>query len=287
MKAILTAALITSSVVSGLPFTSTESSDIEDGWLPILGGKADAECSDLAVIFARGTFDSGNIGTFVGAPFRDDLLSKHSSVAFQGVDPSAYPADLAGYIQEGGSKSCAKSLATDVEVYASACPQSKIVISGWSQGALCARKSFLHLEDPNNQVAAFVAFGDPVNTWRETISFPQLPSHVSQISLCNNNPTDPLCGKPLQDFPSTPFGIMQYFKDMCSSFDQASLNWSQKKSVASVVIELPKQAAWQLGRFAKDLVAGNLQRWMLSPQHFFYGMDGSVQKASDQILALL
>jgi cutinase len=145
----------------------------------------------------------------------------------------------------------------------------------------------MHLNDVNNQVVAFVAFGDPVSTWRNTISFPQIPSRVSQISFCKESPTDPLCGNALQDFPSTPTGVIKYFKNMCTSFDQASLSWSQKKSVASIVIELPKQATWQLARFAKDLIAGNLHRWMLSPQHFLYGNDGSVQQASDEILALL
>lgn len=59
MKSIIFTAAVVSSVVSGMPLTDSESSDVENGWLPILGSKAGAECSDLAVIFARGTFDSG------------------------------------------------------------------------------------------------------------------------------------------------------------------------------------------------------------------------------------
>lgn len=72
-----------------------------------------------------------NIGPWVGAPFRDALESKHDSIAFQGVDSEAYPADLAGYVEEGGSQGCADSLGSSVQSYAETCPDAKIVISGW------------------------------------------------------------------------------------------------------------------------------------------------------------
>jgi hypothetical protein len=61
-------------------------------------------------------------------------MARHASISFQGVDPGAYPADLSGYIIEGGSEGCADSMGVAVEAYANACPDSKIVISGWRYG---------------------------------------------------------------------------------------------------------------------------------------------------------
>lgn len=146
MKFVAAAVTLASTVATAQPLSTRQiGSDTEDGWSPIVNGEEGATCSDLAVIFARGTFDPGNIGPWVGAPWRDDLVAKHSSVAFQGVDAEAYPADLAGYIVEGGSNTCADSLGSAVRTYASACPDSKIVVSGW-RSVFQSLKSVCQLE---------------------------------------------------------------------------------------------------------------------------------------------
>lgn len=88
-------------------------------------------CASTAVVFARGTFDSGNIGVWVGPAFENALRSKISSLAFQGVDEDEYPANLDQYLDENGSNSCAEGLARIVDEYALKCPQAKIVVSGW------------------------------------------------------------------------------------------------------------------------------------------------------------
>ncbi len=74
-----------------------------------------------------------NIGSWVGQPFREALREKsgREKVSFQGVSPRDYPADLDGYIEDGGPESCAISLGSAVERYADRCPASKIVIAGW------------------------------------------------------------------------------------------------------------------------------------------------------------
>ncbi|KAJ3491610.1 hypothetical protein NLG97_g5563 [Lecanicillium saksenae] len=170
-----------------------------------------SSCAELAVIFARGTFDSGNIGPWVGGPFRDALYSKigASKVAFQGVDPRDYPASLDGYIDEGGSQSCAVSLGKAVEKYSARCPSAKIVISGWSQGALCAHKSLdasTALANPHarSQVIAVATFGDPISVWSDSIHFPTLPGNANLLSYCQVKTPDPLCTNPLDDFPTSP-----------------------------------------------------------------------------------
>ncbi len=75
--------------------------------------------------------ESRNIGPWVGAPFRDALAAKIDGVAIQGVDPNDYSADLAGYVEDGGPQSCASSIASAITKYASACSQTKFVVSGW------------------------------------------------------------------------------------------------------------------------------------------------------------
>lgn len=57
-------------------------------------------CTDVTVIFARGTTESGTLGTVVGPPLLDALksaLGSHS-VSMQGVE---YAADIPGAIQGG------------------------------------------------------------------------------------------------------------------------------------------------------------------------------------------
>lgn len=156
-----------------------------------------------------------------------------------------------------------------------------------SQGALCARKSLGNLGGAGEKVIAFVAFGDPKAVWEDDIDFPQLPSGTAEISLCNSAPTDPLCGSPLDDFPSDPTGIVDYLKDVWKSVDEADMNDAQRDALGSLVLELPKQASSQLDTLAGDVIDGNVQRWMLTPEHFWYGMDGSVSKAADDILSNL
>ena len=67
-------------------------------------------CKPFTLIFARGTFEAGNIGGIVGPPFVAALNSQFgaSNVAVQGVNN--YPADVAGF-QAGGSASGSANMA--------------------------------------------------------------------------------------------------------------------------------------------------------------------------------
>ena len=57
-------------------------------------------CKAITIIFARGTTETGNVGSIVGPPFFQALCTKLGSdrVAFQGVD---YPADVPGFLEGG------------------------------------------------------------------------------------------------------------------------------------------------------------------------------------------
>ncbi|CUS14256.1 unnamed protein product [Tuber aestivum] len=121
----------------------------------------DGHCNDIIVIFARGTTEPGNVGGSVGPSFFDALATlEPERVVVQGVD---YPADILGYLQ-GGSDSGASNMAYLVGLAASQCPDSKIVLSGYSQGAQVTHKAAKEIPAPlHPKVAAIVLFGDPNN----------------------------------------------------------------------------------------------------------------------------
>lgn len=61
----------------------------------------DGKCSDLLVIFARGTFEPGNVGALVGPPFFKALegaLGTSHTMAVQGVE---YEATVGDYLEGG------------------------------------------------------------------------------------------------------------------------------------------------------------------------------------------
>ena len=91
------------------------------------------ECESVTVIFARGTTELGNVGSLAGPPFFNALDSVIGAdhVAVQGLD---YPATILGYLG-GGDKEGAQTLADLTEQAASQCPDTQIILSGYSQGA--------------------------------------------------------------------------------------------------------------------------------------------------------
>ncbi len=68
-----------------------------------LAGKSSGSnrCATVAIIFARGTTEAGNVGALVGPQFFDAVqqrLGGGSTLAVQGVD---YPADVPGFLSGG------------------------------------------------------------------------------------------------------------------------------------------------------------------------------------------
>jgi len=119
-------------------------------------------CADVTVYFARGTTEPGTLGIIVGPPFESALQSALGSktLQFTGID---YPATIAGFLA-GGDQGGATTMANSVTSTANSCPNTKIIISGYSQGAqvthLAAGKLSSAIQD---RVNAAVVFGDPDN----------------------------------------------------------------------------------------------------------------------------
>ncbi|PNS17741.1 hypothetical protein CAC42_3136 [Sphaceloma murrayae] len=127
--------------------TGSTASDITSG-----------RCAALSVIYARGTGEGGNIGFVAGPPLFKALKSKlGGEVNLQGV---TYPASSAGNANQGGDGGPAmRDLANRA---LSQCPGTKVVLVGYSQGAMVVHNAVQRQGFAAAQVAAAVLFGDPL-----------------------------------------------------------------------------------------------------------------------------
>ncbi|KAJ4410023.1 hypothetical protein N0V82_009328 [Gnomoniopsis sp. IMI 355080] len=119
-------------------------------------------CAQNIVIFARGTTEPGNVGLLAGPPFFQALAQQvgANNVAVQGVD---YAADIPGFLA-GGDADGSKTMAQLTQQAIEQCPQSKVIMSGYSQGSQLAHNAAEMLPaDVISKVAGAVLFGDPDN----------------------------------------------------------------------------------------------------------------------------
>ncbi|KAL4912653.1 cutinase-domain-containing protein [Aspergillus aurantiobrunneus] len=147
---------------------SSSSSDVTDN----------SGCKALTFIFARGTTEIGTMGTVVGPKVADELDSQTGGkVAVQGVD---YPADAAGNAQLGASGG--PEMAKLVKQAVQQCPDTKVVLGGYSQGAMVVHNAAGKLS--SGQVVGAVTFGDPFKA--------QKPDNIEQFKTwCATG--DPVC----------------------------------------------------------------------------------------------
>ncbi|KAJ3495439.1 hypothetical protein NLG97_g3397 [Lecanicillium saksenae] len=118
-------------------------------------------CADVTIVYARGTCDPGNVGVLVGPPFFQAVAKALSgkSVNVQGV---AYPASVDGYLN--ADSAAGKTMAQIVRDTRKACPNTKIVTSGYSQGGFAVHYAADELgADMASHVSAAVIFGDPMS----------------------------------------------------------------------------------------------------------------------------
>jgi cutinase len=240
-------------------------------------------CAAVAALFARGTFDEGNIGVWVGPALMDAFRSGASSFAAQGVDASAYPADLNGYVNEGGSDSGAASMASTAAAYAQACPDSAIVFAGWSQGALVAHKALAQLDsDTLGKVAGLVTFGDMWPLYGGAAD--PIDSSTVQSFCVTGTVFDPLCA-PLPDgfqWPTSLSDILGPFADLPSVTQGAE----EAAAAADLVAHFPGELADALPGALSNLDQLQIQRLLLTPQHFTYGNIGDAASAASFALGL-
>jgi cutinase len=154
-------------------------------------------CSDVEVVFARGTAEPAGLG-LVGLAFVDDLQSQ-----LDGQTVSSYAVNYpASYDFLQSAPVGADDASARIQATAAACPSTSIVIGGYSQGAAAVD---LITADPDatfgfgrpmppavaDHVAAVAVFGNPSNKiGRALTGFSPLYGSKA-IDLCNG--ADPVC----------------------------------------------------------------------------------------------
>jgi len=94
---------------------------------------ADNSCPDVEVVFARGTFEAPGVGA-TGQSFVDALTARLSGKDTVGVYPVNYPASLDFQQASEG----VADASNEIESISTNCPNTRIVLGGYSQGAAVA-----------------------------------------------------------------------------------------------------------------------------------------------------
>ncbi|BBZ38076.1 putative cutinase [Mycobacterium conspicuum] len=131
-------------------------------WAPLtvpssLPSATAAPCSDVNVVFARGTTEPPGVGG-VGQSFVDALRSRVGGRSLS-VYPVNYPAtdNFRSSIAAGANDASAH-----VESMAALCPNTRIVLGGYSQGAAVMDVSTTQMPSGvASHVAAVAVFGNP------------------------------------------------------------------------------------------------------------------------------
>lgn len=153
------AAVVSSAVVSAAPVLLGARQYSEDTSNQLMDG---TPCRDVAVIYARGTGQRGNIGdpAAVG-PLMFNALAAilgRDRLAVQGV---TYAANIFGFLA-GGDPDGANTMAGLVGMAASHCPKTKLILSGYSQGAQVVHRAAGQLSpEVASRITAVLTLGDP------------------------------------------------------------------------------------------------------------------------------
>jgi cutinase len=165
--------------------------------LTAIGGApaaAASPCSDVEVIFARGTNEPPGVGG-VGQPFLDSLRAQVDARKTGAAYAVNYPAseDYANSIAAG-----ARDASAHVDSTVANCPQTMIVLGGYSQGAAVMDRITESLPPAAaDHVAAVALFGNPKGALADSLSMGRVtigPLYVPKtIDLCV--PGDPICSE--------------------------------------------------------------------------------------------
>lgn len=161
-------------------------------WTPV--AFADG-CPDAEVTFARGTGEPPGIGR-VGQAFVDSLRQQ------TGMEIGVYPVNYAASRLQLHGGDGANDAISHIKSMASSCPNTKLVLGGYSQGATVidivagVPLGSISFGSPlpaayADNVAAVAVFGNPSNRAGGSLSSLSPLFGSKAIDLCN--PTDPIC----------------------------------------------------------------------------------------------
>lgn len=152
------------------------------------------DCPDAEVIFARGTDEPAGMGR-VGDALVDSLRKQASGLIIR-----SYAVDYKATITQRHSGEGAKDAIEHIKSTAAACPNTKIVLGGYSQGAsvvnIVAGFSGINWGSPlppeyTKNIAAVATFGNQADRTDGAPPTQNSPLSPKAIDLCN--PADPIC----------------------------------------------------------------------------------------------
>lgn len=178
LVALAGAGLVSATAVMGLP----------------LAARAVAEtCSDVEVVFARGTGEPPGVG-LVGQAFIDALGAQAGGRSI-GVYPVNYPASDS-YLSSAADGS--QDAQTHIQNLVAGCPATKVVLGGYSQGAAVTDLATAAMPPQTaDHVAAVALFGTPSSGFSSMLAGGQQlpttsPAYAAKtIDLCIDG--DPIC----------------------------------------------------------------------------------------------
>ncbi|WP_432830055.1 cutinase family protein [Dactylosporangium sp. CA-092794] len=155
-----------------------------------------ADCADVEFVFARGTGDIPDLGV-LGTPLASAIRS-----ALPGRSVNAYGVQYAAEASQASAGPGATDMSRHVRTVAAACPGTKFVIGGYSQGATVTDIAIgiqfglstgeAIPADLAPRVAAVVVFGNPLGILHQTISERSPLYGPKTKEFCGQG--DPVCG---------------------------------------------------------------------------------------------
>ncbi|RLN20878.1 hypothetical protein BBJ28_00004869 [Nothophytophthora sp. Chile5] len=155
-----------------------------------------AECSDVHVVFARGSGEMAGLG-ICGEPLVSGITSSLS-----GMSVSSYAVDYLASMDQTSAGPGATDMTNQVVSVAGDCPDTVFVLGGYSQGASVTDISIgiqttlgsgdAIPETLASRIKAVVTFGNPLKLSGETIKSASSTYGSKAIEFCNTG--DPVCG---------------------------------------------------------------------------------------------
>jgi cutinase len=159
---------------------------------------AASSCPAVYVLFARGTGESGTLGTIVGPDFTSAVESN-----LPGTSVSIWGDPYAASANQSSAGPGATDMTDELESDASACPSAKFVLGGYSQGAsvvdialgikteLGTGTAIPVSDQP--KLAAILTWGNPLRLFNKETIAEEEPALASRtLEYCNTG--DPVCG---------------------------------------------------------------------------------------------
>ncbi|TQV91279.1 cutinase [Cordyceps javanica] len=147
-------------------------------------------CREIILLFTRGTLEPRNLGLVVGRELSRSLKERYgeATVATEGVE---YPAVEETNLLPGGGDPAGVAELTRLIVNSTAeCPGSKIIVSGYSQGAAITHRAVEKLPfNTMEKLTAVVTFGDTRNK-QDNGTIPNFPTNKTLV-ICNQ--ADAVC----------------------------------------------------------------------------------------------